>query len=89
MNTSNPRPTTSVNDIVALHNRRHGTSLPPFDQETLLALILNQFSSMWPKFIESGFSTFTDSYLERWIHSFVTLSHTTPVAYPCAIGINE
>lgn len=80
LNTSNPRPTTAVNEIVALHNRRNGTSLPPFDQETLLALILTKFASMWPTFIESGFSTFTDSYLERWIHSFVTPSYRVACA---------
>lgn len=71
VNTANPRPTTSINELIALHNYRTGSSLAPFRQEGLLALILAQFGRMWDPFLEQGFEAFTDSYLERWIHSYV------------------
>lgn len=73
VNTSNPRPTTSVNELVALYNAQRGTTLAPFTQERLLALILARFDGMWDQFLSSGFEEFTDSYLERWIHSCVLL----------------
>ncbi|GAA5928180.1 biotin--[acetyl-CoA-carboxylase] ligase BPL1 [Sporobolomyces koalae] len=69
INTSNPKPTTSLNELVELHNRRHGTNLAPFGPEELLALILGQFDGMWNAFQEKGFGPFVDDYLERWIHS--------------------
>ncbi|KAL8278977.1 hypothetical protein RQP46_008646 [Phenoliferia psychrophenolica] len=69
VNTSNPRPTTSVNELVALYNAQHGTSLALFMQETLLALVLARFDAMWDAFLSDGFAPFLDSYLERWIHS--------------------
>ncbi|BGO91189.1 hypothetical protein NBRC10512_001223 [Rhodotorula toruloides] len=79
INTSNPRPTTSVNDLIDLSNRTRGTSLALFRPETLLALILDKFSEMWPTFVEAGFEPFTDRYLSAWIHSnqIVTLDSTS------------
>ncbi|GAA5855700.1 hypothetical protein JCM9279_003307 [Rhodotorula babjevae] len=80
VNTSNPRPTTSVNELVELHNKRHRTSLPLFRPETLLALILARFNAMWPVFAAEGFEPFMDRYLASWIHSdqVVTLDSTPP-----------
>ncbi|ORY92445.1 biotin-protein ligase [Leucosporidium creatinivorum] len=69
VNTSNPKPTTSVNELIALHNARTGANLAPFRPETLLALILAQFGGMWDTFIAEGFQPFVDRYLESWIHS--------------------
>ncbi|GAA6020887.1 hypothetical protein JCM10207_003177 [Rhodosporidiobolus poonsookiae] len=69
INTSNPRPTTSVNELVDLHNQRYGTVLPPFQPEQLLAIVLAKFSDMWEHFERDGFGPFTDRYLSRWIHS--------------------
>ncbi|KAK4703255.1 biotin---protein ligase, partial [Phenoliferia sp. Uapishka_3] len=81
VNTSNPRPTTSVNELVALYNYQHGTSLAPFTQERLLALVLARFDQMWNEFVESGFEPFMDSYLDRWIHSNqrVTIQATSQI----------
>lgn len=72
INTSNPRPTTSVNELVDLLNRRQGTSLPPFRPEQLLAVILAKFDQMWEPFLRDGFKPFVDQYLTRWIHSCVS-----------------
>ncbi|BGP24228.1 biotin-[acetyl-CoA-carboxylase] ligase [Rhodotorula toruloides] len=79
INTSNPRPTTSVNDLIDLSNRHRGTNLAFFRPETLLALIFDKFSEMWPTFVQSGFEPFTDRYLSAWIHSdqIVTLDSTS------------
>ncbi|GAA5967664.1 hypothetical protein JCM21900_006734 [Sporobolomyces salmonicolor] len=79
INTSNPKPTTSINELVELYNWRHGTSLAPFSPELLLALVLSKFGQMWETFQQQGFGPFTDSYLRRWIHSDqqVTLEATS------------
>ncbi|GAA5964359.1 hypothetical protein JCM3765_006388 [Sporobolomyces pararoseus] len=69
INTSNPKPTTSLNELVDLHNRRTGSTLAPFAPEVLLALILSKFGTMWETFQVRGFEPFVDPYLRRWIHS--------------------
>ncbi|GAA5904307.1 biotin--[acetyl-CoA-carboxylase] ligase BPL1 [Sporobolomyces salmoneus] len=69
INTSNPKPTTSLNELVDLHNRRTGSNLAPFTPELLLALILAKFGSMWETFQTRGFDPFVDAYLRRWIHT--------------------
>ncbi|GAA5997718.1 biotin--[acetyl-CoA-carboxylase] ligase BPL1 [Rhodotorula paludigena] len=79
INTTNPRPTTSVNELIAHHNQRTGSTLPLLRPETLLALVLAKFDAMWPAFVEQGFDPFMDRYLLRWIHSdqVVTLDRTS------------
>ncbi|GAA6043803.1 hypothetical protein JCM8097_007718 [Rhodosporidiobolus ruineniae] len=79
INTSNPRPTTSVNELVELHNRRYNVQLPPFTPERLLAVIMSKFGEMWEPFLRDGFEPFLDRYLTRWIHSdqIVTLETTS------------
>lgn len=61
-----------MNDLIDLSNRTRGTNLALFRPETLLALILDKFSEMWPTFIAAGFEPFTDRYLSAWIHSYVS-----------------
>lgn len=41
--------------------------------ETMLALILNKFESMWETFVESrgSWAPFEDAYLDAWLHSYV------------------
>lgn len=68
VNTSNPKPTTSINELIALHNHFTGANLAPFGPETLLALILAQLDRMWASFTTDGFAPFQDRYLDRWIH---------------------
>ncbi|SCV67524.1 BQ2448_5135 [Microbotryum intermedium] len=69
INTSNPLPTTSVNELVAAHNAQYGTTLAPFTPEVLMARVLNQFGGMWDVFLKQGFEPFVDRYLRCWIHS--------------------
>lgn len=69
VNTSNPKPTTSINELVALHNHVTGARLAPFGPEELLALVLSQLDRMWGDFVEHGFEPFQDQYLHRWIHA--------------------
>jgi biotin--protein ligase len=72
VNVSNPRPTTSVNEL--LHGlRRAGVCerQQPFRCEEVLALIMNRLNEMWPKFRQHGFAPFIDDYLKHWIHQCV------------------
>lgn len=71
INLSNSKPTTSVNELIALHNARTGSNLQPIEPETLLAAVLRQLDRMWPTFTDQGFEPFVDQYLRRWIHSCV------------------
>ncbi|KAI5478128.1 hypothetical protein MNV49_005392 [Pseudohyphozyma bogoriensis] len=81
INTSNPLPTTSINELVSYHNSQTGSTLAPFTQEVLLAAVMAKFSTMWPVFLEQGFGAFTDLYLTRWIHQNqrVTIQSTSQV----------
>ncbi|SCZ93327.1 BZ3500_MvSof-1268-A1-R1_Chr6-2g08610 [Microbotryum saponariae] len=69
INTSNPLPTTSVNELVAAHNAQYGTALAPFTPEVLMARVLHQFGGMWDVFLNEGFEPFVNRYLGCWIHS--------------------
>ncbi|GAA5917386.1 hypothetical protein JCM6882_000840, partial [Rhodosporidiobolus microsporus] len=91
INTSNPRPTTSVNELVDLHNRRRATTLAPFRPETLLAVIISKFGEMWEPFLRDGFEPFLDRYLTRWIHSdqIVTLETTSQVVRISSITLDH
>ncbi|GAA5876717.1 hypothetical protein JCM3774_005925 [Rhodotorula dairenensis] len=78
VNVSNPRPTTSVNDLLGEARRLGACDRQPFHCEEVLALIMNRIDDMWPKFQQSGFAPFVDDYLRRWIHQdqIVTLEET-------------
>lgn len=41
--------------------------------ETMLALILNKFESMWETFVETrgSWAPFEEAYLDAWMHSYV------------------
>lgn len=71
VNVSNPRPTTSVNEL--LHELRSDGACErqPFRCEEVLALIMNRMNEMWPKFRQDGFAPFVDDYLKHWIHQYV------------------
>jgi biotin--protein ligase len=69
INVTNPRPTASVRDLIAEHNAREGTSLPPLSQEQVLASILATFEPMWSTFLSGGFEPFMPLYQTRWLHT--------------------
>jgi biotin--protein ligase len=72
----NSKPTTCLSDLIALQNSLSSNLSPiqPLSPERLLAAILKQFEKMWKVFIVDGFEPFLDTYLERWIHSYVMSS---------------
>lgn len=85
INTSNPLPTTSLNELIDLVNSSVPAAsipLPKIRQEELVALVVGQFSSMWNGFCADGFAgcgaegeeSFMDRYLRNWIHTYVSLS---------------
>jgi biotin--protein ligase len=52
------------------------------EMETLLAVILSKFQTMWDTFVEEkgSFDSFMNLYLRRWLHSdqVITLTTVTP-----------
>lgn len=63
INTSNPRPTTSLDALLP-------EGLAPFRLEKLLARILTRLESLHSRFLREGFSrTLETSYYRNWLHS--------------------
>ncbi|KZF22765.1 class II aaRS and biotin synthetase [Xylona heveae TC161] len=63
LNTMNPGPTTSLNDLLPPH-------LPPFTLEKLLARILSSFESIYNSFLRTGFNHDLESlYYSLWLHT--------------------
>ncbi|SPO28057.1 related to BPL1 - biotin holocarboxylase synthetase [Ustilago trichophora] len=73
VNCLNPRPTTSVSDLISIHNSTAETSdqLEEISQEKLAGAILSTFDSIWKVFMRhSGdFRPFVDRYRQIWLHS--------------------
>ncbi|GAA5982291.1 hypothetical protein JCM10908_004817 [Rhodotorula pacifica] len=78
VNVSNPRPTTSVNELLQRLRSIGSCERQRFRCEEVLALIMNRLNEMWPTFQKDGFAPFMDNYLDRWIHQnqVVTLDET-------------
>ncbi|KAH8928383.1 class II aaRS and biotin synthetase, partial [Atractiella rhizophila] len=73
INTSNPRPTTSINELIEYQNRnlpRETAPIPALTQEELLARVLIKFEIMYRSFIstQGDFRPFLDSYIQHWLH---------------------
>ncbi|TKY89971.1 hypothetical protein EX895_001269 [Sporisorium graminicola] len=80
VNCLNSRPTTSVSDLIAIHNEavKAGNAdaaptalLPSITQEKLAGAILSTFDSIWKVFLqnEGDFRPFVDKYRQIWLHS--------------------
>ncbi|KAJ9474009.1 Biotin--protein ligase [Pseudozyma hubeiensis] len=78
VNCLNPRPTTSVSDLISIHNQSLIASnadpsslLPPITQEKLAGAILSTFDSIWKTFMQhqGGFRPFVERYRQVWLHS--------------------
>ncbi|KAJ1023047.1 hypothetical protein NDA13_005094 [Ustilago tritici] len=72
VNCLNPRPTTSVSDLISIHNTAHPeAALEPITQEKLAGAILSTFDSIWKTLMEhSGdFRPFVERYRKIWLHS--------------------
>lgn len=72
VNCLNPRPTSSVSDLIAIHNQANPEAqLEQITQEKLAGAILSTFDSIWKTFMQhSGdFRPFVERYREIWLHS--------------------
>ncbi|SJX64086.1 related to BPL1-biotin holocarboxylase synthetase [Sporisorium reilianum f. sp. reilianum] len=73
VNCLNSRPTTSVSDLIAIHNAsaHPSAALPPITQEKLAGAILATFDSIWNVFLHNGgdFAPFVATYRRVWLHS--------------------
>ncbi|UZJ54270.1 hypothetical protein CBS101457_003590 [Exobasidium rhododendri] len=100
INTLNPRPTTSLSDLINAHNSslldfpssRDG-HLASISQERFAGAIIATFERMWNTFISAGgsFDPFVDAYRRAWLHSdqVTTLSDTTPPTPVRIVGITS
>ncbi|CAG8443443.1 8317_t:CDS:2 [Ambispora gerdemannii] len=72
INTSNPAPTTSINQIISEYNEKHQTELPFLSQEDLLSGIMVKFASLYRDFYynnQAGIDQFLKLYYKRWLHT--------------------
>lgn len=69
VNVSNPKPTTSINEAISIHNIEHAAELGLVQPEDVLAAFATQMDAMWPAFMSQAFTPFYDRYISRWIHS--------------------
>ncbi|CAB3238450.1 unnamed protein product [Arctia plantaginis] len=69
VNISNSVPTTCINDIIAEHNRQHGTSLAPWSIEKFLARYASQLERIIDNLnTDGGVDAFLEQYYEYWLH---------------------
>ncbi len=77
VNCLNPRPTTSVSDLISIHKRTsqdlwwERELLPQISQEKLAGAILSTFDSIWKTFMQhqGDFRPFVERYRQVWLHS--------------------
>ncbi|KAJ4393410.1 biotin holocarboxylase synthetase [Gnomoniopsis smithogilvyi] len=68
LNTTNGKPTTSLDAVLAKFSQRH--KLPPFRIERLLARLLTRFESLYREFVRNGFTReMEERYYDNWLHS--------------------
>lgn len=84
INTINPRPTTSVSDLLP-------PNVPPLHIETLLARLLTRLESIYAQFIREGFSTNLERrYYRHWLHTAQLVSlEAEGGVYARVIGITR
>ncbi|KAJ3057141.1 biotin holocarboxylase synthetase [Rhizophlyctis rosea] len=77
INIANAKPTTSINELIQLHNQRHNISIPLLSCEQGLAKILTRFEMLYHEFVAAStdssftfaFEPFLDRYYRVWLHS--------------------
>lgn len=70
LNTTNARPTTSLDALLARFAPRGGGGAPPFRIERLLARVLTRFEALYRDFLRDGFSReMEERYYDLWLHS--------------------
>ena len=72
INCLNSRPTTSLSELIEIHNKEHPSEqVEALSQEKLGAAILASFESMWKSFLRhrGDFAPFVARYRHYWLHS--------------------
>uniref|UniRef100_A0A2A4JH97 BPL/LPL catalytic domain-containing protein n=1 Tax=Heliothis virescens TaxID=7102 RepID=A0A2A4JH97_HELVI len=70
VNISNSVPTTCLNDIIAEHNKQHGTTLAPMSIERFLARYCSQLERILDYMnTEGGIDAFLEQYYQYWLHT--------------------
>lgn len=70
VNISNSVPTTCLNDIIAEHNKQHGTSLAQMSIERFLARYCSQLERILDYMnTEGGIDAFLEQYYQYWLHT--------------------
>lgn len=68
INTTNARPTTSLNEVLSAFSQRH--NLAPFRIERFLARLLTRFESLYRDFVRNGFTrSMEERYYDAWLHT--------------------
>ncbi|KAK2597909.1 hypothetical protein N8I77_012661 [Diaporthe amygdali] len=68
INTTNGKPTTSLDHILSAFSKRH--NLPPFRIERLLARIITRLETLYREFVRAGFTReMEERYYAAWLHS--------------------
>ena len=67
-NVSNSNPTICLNDLVALHNREHGTGLAPLSISLLIARSVSTLEALIADVQEKGPDAALPTYYKRWMH---------------------
>lgn len=68
LNTTNGRPTTSLDALLSAFSQQH--NLPAFRIERLLARLLTRFETLYREFVRAGFTReMEERYYEAWLHS--------------------
>ncbi|XP_072933352.1 biotin--protein ligase [Epargyreus clarus] len=94
VNISNSVPTTCINDIIAEHNAKHGTSLQPFTIERYLARYCSQLERILDYMAtDGGIDAFKEQYYQYWLHDgeeiqVLTEGASSPVAGTVA-GVDD
>ncbi|XP_063832731.1 uncharacterized protein LOC135081876 [Ostrinia nubilalis] len=71
VNITNSQPTMCVNDIIAEHNKRHGTSLAPISVERFLARYCSELERTLEYMAsDGGVQAFLEQYYQYWLHTY-------------------
>lgn len=96
INTLNPRPTTSLSDLIQAYNSKQNDPAQHLDvvsQERFAGAILATLERMWNTFVGAGgnFSPFVEAYRRAWLHSDqeTLLSDTVPPTRARIVGITS
>ncbi|KAL6440601.1 hypothetical protein ACFW04_003233 [Cataglyphis niger] len=68
INLFNSKPTTCINDMISLYNKKYKTNLEKFTYEKYLALVFNQLEILLDNVESNNIQLFYDLYYKYWLH---------------------